>query len=66
MDNLKRLRELKNLTQAEVAEKSGISRVYYLQLEKGYRGKKLPVTLAARIARVLDCSIDELYEAKEG
>jgi len=58
--NVKELREKKNITSAELAEKVGvpIHTIYYLE-----EGKYNPsLTLAYKIAVALDCKIEDLFQ----
>lgn len=57
--NLKNAREIKGLTQAEVAKRAGISREYYVQLEAGVRDPSFRV--AFRIADVLGADPRHLF-----
>lgn len=62
MNWLLEVRNNEGMTQAEVAEKSGISRAYYTQIELGERGRKLPVATAKKIAAVLGFDWRLFYE----
>lgn len=63
-DNLRRLREKANLTQGEFAKAVGYSYGSTISMwESGYR--KPPSNLIPRIAKVLNCSIDDLFEGDE-
>ena len=64
MNNIRRIREERGLTQKALAEAAGVSAPFLFDLENGNRNAK-PETLA-RIAAALGCTIDELYERKEG
>ena len=57
---LKNIREQKNMTQNEIATKSGISRQYYGLIETGER--KVPVWTAKKIAAALDFEWQKFYE----
>ena len=57
---LKIIREQKNMTQNEIATKSGISRQYYGLIETGER--KVPVWTAKKIAAALDFEWQKFYE----
>lgn len=66
-ENLKtRIKELRakyDLTQADLAEKVGVSRQTILYLEKG---KYIPsLTLALKLAKILDVKVEELFELEE-
>lgn len=57
--NLKKIRESRGLTQEELAEKSGVSRVTISRLENGSQ-KDLMVGNLNKIAAALECSISDL------
>ena len=64
MKTIKKRREMRGMTQASMAAALGVSQptVVYWESVGGYpSGKDLP-----RIARLLGCTIDELYDEKEG
>lgn len=59
-DNVKRLREAKNYSQAELAELVGVSQPMINYLETG---RKIPtVFLAVDIARSLDTTVEQLVD----
>lgn len=59
-DNVKRLREAKNYSQAELAELVGVSQPMINYLETG---RKIPtVFLAVDIARKLDTTVERLVD----
>ena len=60
---LKNIREQKNMTQNEIATKSGISRQYYGLIETGER--KVPVWTAKKIAAALGFEWQRFYEDEE-
>lgn len=62
-ENIRIKRKSKNMTQKELAEKAGISRPYLNQIEKDIRTPTVPV--GYQIAKVLDCTLDELAGEKE-
>lgn len=57
-ENIKKVREEKGLTQAEVAEAVGVSRVLICQIENGIRKPSLVV--GKLIADKLECTVEEL------
>lgn len=59
MSNLKRLRNEKGLTQAEVAEKLPIGQAEYARIEKGVRS---PGKHALAIAQVFGVDVDSIYD----
>lgn len=56
---IKELREKKNMTQDELAEKSGVSRTIISFLENG--NPNTTSKTLVRIARALDVTIDQLF-----
>ena len=60
--NLKQIRERSNMTQAELAEKSGVSRVTISRLETGELQETTLGTLS-RLADTLCVSIDDLVKS---
>lgn len=58
--NIKQYREKKHLTQAELSEKSGVSRSLIVQLETGKRAFANSKTLS-KLAEVLDCKISDFF-----
>lgn len=57
---IKEMREAKSMTQEELAEKSGISRVTISGLENGTERNTMSKTLI-KIAKALDVTIDQLF-----
>lgn len=57
--NLKTIREEKRMTQEELAEKSGISRVTICRIENGMQND-LKVGNLNKLAHALECSISDL------
>lgn len=58
-DNVKRLREAKNYSQAELAELVGVSQVTICNYENG-RKKPKNIVIAAKLAEKLDTTVEEL------
>lgn len=58
MNRLQYYRELRGITQTELAEKSGVAQPEISKAEKGV--KDLKGANWASIARVLECSVEEL------
>jgi transcriptional regulator with XRE-family HTH domain len=50
------------LTTEDVAMACGLSKGYYSQLERGERGKKLPVSVLIDIAKVLEIDIGTMIK----
>lgn len=63
MSNLKRIREEKNVTQAKLAEASGVSIRMIQHYEQGVKdiNKAQGITLN-NIAKALECTIEDLLE----
>lgn len=62
---IKELREIKNMTQEELAEKSGISRATISMLENNATKEVLISTLKA-LASALDTTVNDLFFAEYG
>ena len=63
MGNLKRIREARNLTQAQLAEKSGVNLRMVQYYENGFKdiNKAQAITLY-RVAKALECKIEDILE----
>ena len=63
MSNLKKIRESKNLSQAKLAEASGVSLRILQYYEQGYKdiNKAQAITLY-KLAQALECKIEDLLE----
>lgn len=57
---IKAVREAKNMTQVELAKKSGVSRGTIIALERGTEYVTTTKTLIS-IASALGCTVDELF-----
>ncbi len=57
-ENIRRIREEKQLTQAYVAERVGISQAMLCQIERGTKNPSLQV--GKEIADVFECDIESL------
>lgn len=57
--NLKNLRELNNLSNKKMADKLGISKTFYWQIENGQRN--LSYEMAIRISKVLKSKPDKIF-----
>ncbi len=62
MLKLKKLRKQKNMTQVELAEKTGLSQVTISRCEREQRG--LDIKDAKRIADALGCKLDDLVDGR--
>lgn len=58
--NLKNFRQKHDLTQGEMAEKLGISKNYYIQIELGYVNPSFKV--AEKIGEVFAGEYDDIFE----
>lgn len=61
---LKDLRKAKGMTMDELAKASGVSRVSINRYELGDRVPD--IIIASKLARALDCKIEDLVPLKEG
>lgn len=61
--NLRELREKSKMTQAELAEKVGVTRSLIAQYEIGSKSPTIPV--AAKIAQIFGVTIDSIANGKE-
>lgn len=58
-ENIKKIRENKNLTQAELAEKTGLTRVTINRIETGTQ-KDISASNLNKIKEALNCTWDDL------
>ncbi len=56
---IEELRKKKGLTQEELAEKAGLHRAYFWDIENG---RNISIKTAYKIARALDVSLSELLD----
>lgn len=61
--NVQQLREYRNITQEELAEKAGLSRVLIGQIERGETNARLGTLMS--IADALNCYLDITYSPAE-
>lgn len=59
-NNIKVLRALRSITQEQLAEKIGVRRETLIRIEKG--AQNFSFETAVKIAKVLDCSLDDLIK----
>lgn len=59
---LKELRECAEMTQDEIANKLGVSRSYYVRIERGERQKDIDLSLAAKLAEIFGVSVEWIIE----
>lgn len=60
-ERIEYLRKQKRLTQEELAEKAGLHRAYFWDIEQG---RNISVKTAARIAHALGVTLSELFDFK--
>lgn len=58
-ERIEYLRKEKGLTQEELAEKAGLHRAYFWDIEKG---RNISIKTAYNIARVLDINLSNLFK----
>ena len=63
-ENLLKWRERRGMTQQELADAVGVSRPMIAQMERGT--KCVSLQLAAQIAKVLECSIEDFLPRAAG
>ena len=63
-EDLKHLREEKQMTMQEVADKIGISRQYYQMIECGERQKNMDITLVKSLSDVFKIPIEIIFDAE--
>lgn len=56
--NLKIIRELKGISQAELGERIGVSQQMIFQLEKGFRTLSVPLLIS--ISNALECTPNDI------
>ena len=57
---LKKLREQRNMSMQIVADKIGITRQYYQQIEAGERQKKMDVTLVIALSNLFEITPEQI------
>lgn len=62
---LRLLRENKGMSMQDVADKIGISRQYYQQIEAGERQKKMDITLVIALSNLFDISAEQIISNEE-
>lgn len=58
-ERIEYLRKKKKMTQEELAEKSGLHRAYFWDIENG---RNISIKTAYKIAQALDVSLSELFD----
>lgn len=67
MNNLKRLRTEKGLTQSQLAESVGTTQVMIHKYESGERDlQKTQVQTVYKMAQVLGCSVEDIIKQNKG
>lgn len=61
--NLKIIRELKGISQAELGERIGVSQQMIFQLEKGFRTLNIPMLID--ISNALECTPNDILGFKK-
>lgn len=59
MNNLKKIRATKNISDKEMANKIGISLCMYVDYEEN--PMTIPTSVACKIARVLNCTLEHIF-----
>jgi len=62
-ENVKKRRKEKKLTQEQLAEQAGVSRVYITQMETNVRNPNVQVVYL--VAKALGCTLNDLYDENE-
>ena len=62
---LKGLREKSKFSQAELASRLNIAQQYYSLIENGERQKDLDLSMATKLAKIFDVSIDWIVAEEE-
>lgn len=62
-ENVKKRRKEKKLTQEQLAEQAGVSRVYITQMETNVRNHNIQVVYL--VAKALGCTLNDLYDENE-
>ncbi len=62
-ENVKKRRKEKKLTQEQLAEQAGVSRVYITQMETNVRNHNIQVVYL--VAKALGCTLNDLYDEDE-
>ena len=63
---LRELREKKELSQQQLADKLGISQNYYCMIETGERQKRLDIDMARRLADALGTTLEYICQQEQG
>ena len=64
-ENIKKYREIKGLTQQQLADKSGISMNYIAKIESKKMQRGFTIVVLGRIADALEVDIKLLFDNKE-
>ena len=60
--NIKKIRQIKKLTQQDLADMTDISREYICDIENESRNKHISISLLGRIADALEVDITEFFK----
>jgi putative transcriptional regulator len=63
VNRVREFREARAVTQQDLAAAAGVSRQSIISIEKGHYLPSL--ALALKLARIFECTTDELFELKE-
>lgn len=58
-------RKGKDLTQAQIADRIGITESYYCMIENGDRQKRMDITLVTKLSEILDIPIAKIAELEK-
>lgn len=62
---LKKLRQEKNLSKTQMADRMGICRQYYSFIESGERLPDLTFSIAMKLSEIFNISLDEIKSLEE-
>ena len=62
---LKNLREVRNLTQAQVAKHLGITQNYYCEIETGKKQADLNFSTAIKLANIFNISLEDIRKFEQ-
>ena len=63
VQNILKIAKEKKLTQEQLAEQAGVSRVYITQMETNVRNPNIQVVYL--VAKALGCTLNDLYDENE-
>ena len=62
---LRELREKSHINQEELAERLGISRSYYVRIERAERQENLNISIAAKLAEIFGVTVDWIAQQEK-